>query len=281
MGLASCMNEIELKQVDYEKKIVVDGWIETDDYAQIYLTYSSPFLTNYDSLSISQTFLNHAKITLSSSDGESEILTLFRKETAFPPFVYKSKRMKGRTGLRYDLKVEYKGETLTSTTTIPASPTVKDLTMISVSDSSGNLVFSVQPSSTEKLKLFVQAKSWMAKENIHPSKVPLLQIPLGERSQTIHVERCRESNVYLSTRHDAYKHWNPYQYAKKDTILVKVGTVDMESYQVLKSLFADQAVRQNPFAFNSAGIQSNIIGGIGRWTGIGTAPTLIYIGKKP
>ncbi len=72
----SCTKEVEVVQPYYEPKIVVDGWIANNDYANVILTYSSPFLTDYDSVSIRNTFLNYAKVTLTNSKGNSEILTL-------------------------------------------------------------------------------------------------------------------------------------------------------------------------------------------------------------
>src|SRR5664279_2807649 len=92
--LLSCSNEIELKQPDYESKIVVDGYIESNGFANVYLMRSSPFLTEYDSASVKATFMNAAKVTLTCSNGDSEILTLFRQNTFFPPFVYRTIRMK-------------------------------------------------------------------------------------------------------------------------------------------------------------------------------------------
>ncbi|MDD4922367.1 MAG: hypothetical protein PHS30_07820, partial [Bacteroidales bacterium] len=109
LSLVSCNTEIELEQAEYEQKIVVDGWIESNNFAGVFLTLSSPFLTHYDSASISQTFLKYAKVTLTCSNGTSEILTLFRDDQLFPPFIYRTVRMKGITGCTYQLTVETRG----------------------------------------------------------------------------------------------------------------------------------------------------------------------------
>ena len=80
---ASCQKDVDLDQPSYQEKIVVDGYIETGRSAMVFLTMSSPFLTHYDSVSIRNTFLNYAKITLVSSTGETEVLTLFREKKFF------------------------------------------------------------------------------------------------------------------------------------------------------------------------------------------------------
>ena len=240
---------------------------------------SSPFLTEYDSVSISQSFLKYAKVTL-SCEGDSEILTLYRQTDFFPPFVYKSIRMKGKTGGTYRLTVETLGRTITATTTIPEAPAVDGLKLEAKSDTAGYLKLFVRPSETQKLRLFIQVKSQFDDRHLHPAMSPVYLLTPSENMTEVYVYRSNETNLYLlNTKAYFYRNYPRYQYSPKDTILVQAGAIDNTSYQVLKSLFADQSMRINPFAFNTAGIQTNIVGGIGRWTGIGEAPLQIYRGK--
>ena len=134
--LSACSKDIEISQVAYTPKIVVDGWIEHNNYAKVYVTRSSPYLSDYDSTSIMETFINHAKITVTDSDGDSEILTLFRDNNSFPPFVYKSIKLKGKTGKEYHLTIEVENKLIEASTTIPVPPDVVLLRSDSISDSS-------------------------------------------------------------------------------------------------------------------------------------------------
>jgi hypothetical protein len=275
--LLSCTNEIELEQPNYQSKIVVDGSIESNGFANVYLMRSSPFLTEYDSASVRATFINAAKITLTCSNGDSEILTLFRQNSFFPPFVYKSIRMKGIAGESYSLEVLYNGETVTATTTIPQPPTMTIFEMESQSDSSGLLKIGMLKEASVTCYAFIQYRSIKADQNFHPAGVPVYKLDGMTSVSNMYVLRCDENNLYLSNpKKQTYSNWPKTLFSVQDTVLVKFGLVDVASYQVLKSLFADESVRNNPFAFSSAGIQSNIVGGIGRWTGIGMAPTRIY-----
>ncbi len=275
--LLSCTNEIELEQPHYESKIVVDGFIESNGFANVYVTRSSPFLTSYDSASVRATFVNAATVTLTCSNGDSEILTLFRQNSFFPPFVYKTIRMKGISGESYSLKVLYNGNLVTATTTIPQPPTMTSFEMESKSDTSGLLKIGMEKVSGITCYAFVQYKSIKADQNFHPAGVPVYKMEALTEQGSILVLRCDENNLYLlNPTKSTYSNWPKGLFSVKDTVLVKFGLVDVASYQVLKSLFADISVRNNPFSFNSAGIQSNIVGGIGRWTGIGVAPTQIY-----
>ncbi len=275
--LLACTNEIELDQPEYESKIVVDAYIESNGFANVYLMRSSPFLTEYDSASVRATFMNAATVTVTCSNGDSEILTLFRQNTFFPPFVYRTIRLKGIAGESYLLKVTYNGKTVTALTSIPQPPTLTAFEMESKSDSSGMIKVGMAKAEGITSYAFIQYKSIKADQNFHPAGVPVYKLDGLTNADNMYVLRCDENNLYLvNPSKQAYSNWPKNLFSVKDTVLVKFGLVDVASYQVLKSLFADVAVRNNPFAFNSAGIQSNIVGGIGRWTGIGVAPTRIY-----
>jgi len=275
--LLSCTNEIELEQPSYQSKIVVDGFIESNGFANVYLMHSSPFLSEYDSASVQATFMNAAKVTLTCSNGDSEILTLFRQNTFFPPFVYKTIRMKGIAGKAYSLKVEFGGKIVTSTTTIPQPPTITNFEMETRTDSSGLIKIGIEKEVDVTSYAFIQYKSILADQNFHPAGVPVYKLDGLTNEESMYVLRCDENNLYLVNHSkQAYSNWPKNMFSVKDKVLVKFGLVDVASYQILKSLFADEAVRNNPFAFSSAGIQSNIIGGIGRWTGIGVAPIWVY-----
>jgi len=275
--LAGCSTQIELEQPIYESKIVVDGYIESNGFASVFLTRSSPFLTEYDSASVIASFINTAKITLSCSNGDSEILTLFRQHVFFPPFVYKSIRMKGIAGERYTLTISTGGKTVTAETSIPEPPNPSSAIMTQNTDSTGLLTFQMMNSSNVPDYVFIQYKSIKADQNFHPAGIPVYKLEESIGLLKINVLRCTENNLYLTNpQKGLYAGWPKGMFALQDTVLVKIGRIDVTSYQVLKSLFADDAVRNNPFAFNSAGIQSNVKGGIGRWTGIGMAPTQVY-----
>lgn len=275
--LVACTNEIELQQLDYEPKIVVDGYIESGGFAQVYLTKSSPFLTEYDSASIRATFLNTATVKLTCSNGDSEILTLFRKDAFFPPFVYKSIRMKGIVGETYSLEVKTNGKVVTASTSIPAPPMVNLVRMEAKSDSAGLISFDFETNAFTTDYVFIRYKSRLADKDFHPAGVPIYKVNEPNSRVNLQVYRCDETNLYLTnTKKQPYYKWPKFQFSKKDTVLLRIGSVDVSAYTVLISLFSDQTFKDNPFALNSAGVQSNIVGGIGRWTGIGMAPTVTY-----
>lgn len=269
--VTGCTKEVELEQPAYEPKIVVDGYIETGKVANVFLTMSSPYLTQYDSASIRNTFLNHAKITLSSSEGDEEVLTLYRENRFFPPFVYKSVSVRGKTGVKYHLKIVVSGDTLSSVTSIPSAPVVSNAFFDAVSDTTGNLMVEVERGQKENVYLFTRVRSRLEQESFHPSYNPVDWMkPSDEALYRFQVMRASEFGLYtLNAGESFYNGYGRYEYDLRDTVDVLTGAVDSVSYLVLNSLFKDRNNQENPFAFNGNRVESNIEGGIGRWTGVG------------
>jgi hypothetical protein len=282
---ASCSKEVEIEQPPYTQKIVVDGYIEQGKPAFVFLTLSSPFLTNYDSVSIRQSFLNYAKVVVESSKGEEEVLTLFRQDSFFPPFVYRTVEIEGEVGITYTLKITVLGKEVTAVTTIPQPPALKEVRYNAENDSMGYLEVLHQRPTSGVLYMFAQIRSTKVDKAFHPSSNPMLSIQAAnDESVWQQVWRSRESMLYFSNPKNYYYQpdYHPYQYINTDTIWLKLGAVDSVSFNVLLSMFMDLSNRENPFAFNGNKIQTNIEGGIGRWTGIGVAPAVWICGRtKP
>ena len=279
----SCSKDIELEQPHYDSKIVVDGYIEQGRPAYVFLTLSSPFLTNYDSVSIRQSFLNYGKITLTSSEGEEEVLTLFRRDQFFPPFVYRSVGIVGQVGVSYTLKIEVLNQTVSAVTSIPEPPDLNEIRFSAENDSMGYIEYSVNGTEQEVSHLFAQVRSMKVDKNFHPTSNPMFSVD-PDSQNWVQGWRSRETLGYLSNTKDYFynSNYHRFQYIDQDTVWLKVGRVDEVSFKVLLSMFVDISNQENPFAFNGNSLYSNIEGGIGRWTGIGTAPVAWVCGEtKP
>lgn len=281
IGLLACNKEIDIDPPAYSRKIVVDGWIESNDYARIILTMSTPFLSPYDSAAIRASFLNYGKITLCSSKGESEVLTLFRDNNYFPPFIYRSINIKGEEGVTYKIKVEVSGHELSALTTIPEVPVINQIDFYPRSDSSGIIRMELFPDTAQINYFFVQTKSLKADNFFHPAYPAVFALQARSSAYLADIYRVREMNFYLADpEKDYYNKWPKWQFSLSDTVMVKVGTVDRQSFNVLQSIFEDRYNRENPFSFNGSGIKTNIEGGIGRWTGIAVSPIEVAMSKK-
>lgn len=276
--LWACSTDIEIEQIDYTPKVVIDGWMENGKYARVYVTRSSPYLTDYDSTSIMATFLNHAKVTVSNSDGDTEILTLFKDDNFFPPFVYRTIKLKGEIGKTYHLSVEVENKFIEASTTIPPLPRVTSLKMDSISDST-QMVNAILEIPKGISYYYSQTKTLLYDNNLHPSAIPLLKIEETDNSLYSYNILRRTEPDPLGLNPDYDLNTPVHEYSNNHAVLVSISTIDKESYEVLNTLFLDQLNTNNPFSFTSDKTATNISGGIGHWTGLASYQKLLNMGN--
>ena len=100
--ITSCSNDNINEQKSLESKLVVEGWIEEGDYAQVLLSSSIPVTDVIDSTNVLNHAIRAAKITI--SDGiNSEVLRVKTDKNRVPPFVYYGATLKGEAGKEYSL----------------------------------------------------------------------------------------------------------------------------------------------------------------------------------
>lgn len=275
--MMGCTKEIELEQEPYERKIVVDGWIENDKGAQVVLTMSSPFLTEYDSASIRNTFLNYAKVTLITGSGEKEVLTLTQQKNFFPPFIYKSINIKGEVGENYRLEVVYRNKLIKAQTTIPKLPEIQNVWCAPVSDSSMLIKAELLDNANERNYYYSQINVKHIDTRFHPSDDPLINDNLFDGDQLVfQVKRKNQADPLKIHDIDNKRPLLSYEFALTDTVYVKISQIDQLSYKILNGIHFNRMVQGSPFTFVDQKTNTNIEGGIGRWTGLASRNYLIY-----
>ncbi len=275
--IVACTKEIEVEQPVYEPEIVVDGWIENNNFAHVILTHSSPFIQEYDSMSIRNTFLNYAKVTLSDSKGNTEILTLTRKDEFFPPFVYKSIEMKGEVGVQYHLLIEADGKIVKSTTSIPDLPVINKILPVYLSDTTMQIDVQIENRYAEPEFYFAEIKVKGIDRNFHPSSFPLYKSN-GESSDLseYRIYRSDQPDPLGLYEKDSLRIIPEFEFYHTDTVFLKFSAIDLEAYNLLIDINLDNLNSGNPFSFINKKTNTNIIGGIGRWTGKATNNYIIY-----
>ena len=132
---SSCQPSLDYNLSGYTQKIIVEGYITSNDFAKVYLSFNIPLSQKIDSTQMLKNFISVAKVTV--SDGiQSEVLTGgYWNKNHFPPFYYSTTNLKGREGGTYTISVVYAGHELYAKTTIPYSDSVTNFQTTSVNDS--------------------------------------------------------------------------------------------------------------------------------------------------
>jgi hypothetical protein len=263
-GCLSCNTEPEFKLIDYEPKLIIDGWIEENNFPKVILSSSVSYFDEIDSTTIRKMVITTAKVTVSDGVNE-EVLTLKKDENYFPPYVYSGTELKGETGKTYTLTVRLKGEEYTATTTIPPAASFDKLwyEAISADDSLGYIYgrFTDDPGTDNYYRIFTQ------RENKDERYVPVYLSAIGDQSfngKSFTFSLLRGPDSFTEVSDDLY-------FKKGDTIRVKFCTMDKAHFDFWRTLERELYVIGNPFASSGNEIISNIDDkkALGVWGGYG------------
>jgi len=262
--LISCNTEPELEFGTYQPKLVIDGWIEQDNFPKVILTSSMSYFDVLDSATIRKLVVTTAKVTVSDGVIE-EVLTLKRDENYFPQFVYTGTEIKGEVGKSYTLTIQYKGEKYSATTTIPPTAELGKLWFETIpgKDGLGYIYgqFTDDPANDNYYRVFTQ------RENKDQRYIPVYLSAIGDQSfngKSFTFSLLRGPDSFTNVQDDLY-------FEQGDTVKVKFCTMDKSHFDFWRTLERELYVVGNPFASSGNEILSNVDNknALGVWGGYG------------
>ncbi|PBJ11732.1 DUF4249 domain-containing protein [Flavobacterium sp. ACN6] len=269
----SCSNDNFSEQKSLESKIVVEGWIEEDDFANVLLSSSIPVTDVIDSTNVLNHVIRSAKITI--SDGQnSEVLRVKNDKNRIPPFVYFGSTLKGESGKEYSIKIEYLDRVVEAVTTIPKSVQLKSAEYIrkNEADTTGYIFVKFDDPVAEKNYYQIATKI----DGEEPIFVPSFYGNLDDRnfeSSSVSVQINRGVILFPKTK------FTPY-FADGDLIHVKLRTQTKEVLDFWNSWQNEIVNSKNPIYPSNTSLKSNIKGGIGIWAGYGQSTIIVKTPPK-
>jgi hypothetical protein len=271
--MISCTKDDLSKQISLESKVVVEGWIEEDDYAQVLLSSSIPVTDVIDTTNVLNHVIRSAKITI--SDGvNSEVLRVKNDKNRIPPFVYYGTVLKGEAGKEYSLKIEYLNRIIEAVTVIPKSVELKSAEYIkkNTTDTTGYIFVKFDDPLEDKNYYQIATKI----DTEEPVFVPALYGNLDDKnfsSLEISLQINRGILLFPKTK------FIPY-FADGDLIHVKLRTQNKEALDFWNSWQNEIVNSQNPIYPSNTSLKSNIKGGIGVWAGYGQSTIIVRTPQK-
>jgi hypothetical protein len=265
---AQCEKEVDLNIPVPSPRLVVEGWIENGKAAEVILSQSAPYFSTIDSSNIRDFAVTHAKVTL-LCEGDREILTLTPNKAYFPPYVYKSVRIKGETGREYSLEIILDGDTITCTTRIP-EPVKAD-----------SVWFQSDPRKTGQGRIWIRATDPVSMTNFYrilykrkgkdgrylPGNFSTFSDILFN-GRTIEMGFLRGYSSLLTSDEENY-------FVTGDTVSVKFSSIDEEEFNFWNGYQNAVLAAANPLASGNVHMHSNVNGGLGIWTGYGSTYYLV------
>jgi hypothetical protein len=271
--LASCNQDLEFDLPDPDSRIVVDGWIENGMQAKVFLTANSPYFATIDSASLRDLVLSRARVTI--DDGEnSEVLILRKDNRYFPPYYYAGNNIFGEPGKTYTLTAEYGGKNVMAETSIPEPVSIDTsyFVLLEGEDSLGYLVleFADPPEEKNYYRIFTQ------RLGMDDKFISAFIMAINDQyfpGEKVRLSLFRAPETYLSTKDDNY-------FRIGETTVIKLSTIDRESFEFWNSYQDELLNATNPFASSLNEIKSNITGdGYGIWGGYGSTVDTVFASR--
>lgn len=260
LSVVACKGDIE---PDKTENIVVEGWIEDGGFPVVMLTTTVSLSDEYEGEEeLKKHLINWAKVTV--SDGTQEVILTGMYDTLyFPPYIYTTGAMRGKTGHTYRLKVEYENYVATATTTILPNVKLDSVTVAPCSESDTlyqlTAHFADNPDTRDYYLLLLN--------NGMDYSQPLISY-MGYMDDAVAASNHISIPVYKEQKLMTNEHYTPY-FSKSDTVVVKLAHVNVETFDYWKDIQGSVSFSTSMFMPVSTNVQSNLSGGIGYWQGYG------------
>ncbi len=274
--IAACEKDITVTIPKPTEGLVVEGYIESGKAPYVILTKNSPYFDEVDLNSLSSLLVLDA-IVIVSNGSITDTLDFLFNPTQFPFAFYSSNKIIGEYGKSYDLQIIHQNDTLYSTTSIPDLVPIDSLVFegekefaedslgyiwVYFSDPAGeNNYYKIYGMVLEEDSFFLNPYSSILDDKILNGQ--LFQFPTyrgmtgteGAASDTVEIDYSDQSR---------------FMYKVGQKAVIKISSLDVETYLFWKSVETQRSSGGNPFASPSS-VFSNIENGLGIWGGYAAA----------
>ena len=263
--LFSCTKPITIDTGDFDKKIVIEGYIENDSCAWVMLTKNLPFFGTLTPENLTDIFITKEDgAVVIVSDGsitdtlEFEIAPLvLQGKMTWPPMCFKGQKIKGEVGKSYHLTVIYEGEEYTATTSI-TTPYYADTIWFSLEpkeDSLGYIHTIIHDNSAETNYYRYYTKR-LGKDNYYTPGLMSIWDDRYFNGMDFEFVLWRGRSIEVNYGEEES---DSYYFRLGDTVSIKSCMMDHDSYWFWKTLGSQETL-------------SNIKGAaLGVWCGYGAA----------
>lgn len=265
LAIAGC----GVEDVRIPPALAIEGWIDSDGYPVVVLTKAlSP---STDPVEVGETLVRWGRVTI--SDGEhTEVMTGGMDPDIFPPYSYKSFKIKGEVGKEYTVHASYDGMELTASSVILPPARIDTVIFRTMSDSlcSATLTFST-PTDADSCRLVVLTRMRGKEHRHYPSLLGALSTRGGE---TMSVP------VFRGKHKDTGETYEPY-FHKGDTLDLILARVDEDVYSFWDAYQNEVYFGNNIFLSSGSSLPGNARGGYGVFSARGIARRIMVVKDYP
>jgi len=287
--LVSCQKEINIKSMNYDKKLVIEGYIENGQVPIVMISRSVPY---FDKITLNtlmtDVLVTDAVVTVTSSDGDSEQLQLGLCDDSPVYVAYTGNTLRGEVGKKYHLKVEWKGKTYTAETSIVTPPQIDSIWLHSLgTDDTTRIIRTTatdDPNSRDYyiFQVKVHNRKWHDNAWVCSSPISIDDATFNGMTLNYDIIRAAPSTIFTANLNDTERRDRlRYEYIPGDTIYTRSCKIDEESFQFWSAMNFEILIGSNPF-MSSAPVPCNIHGEnvLGNWCGFASVRHTFYYTKE-
>lgn len=250
----------ENNEVTGSSILVVEGWIDSNDFPIVKVTRSIQLGADFVNISMLDKYVERwAKVTI--SDGEKEVIMTGRYDKRYyPPFIYTTTFMRGEAGKTYHITVDTpEGLHAEANATIPFPTLIDSFKIEKVSDKDSVMCQLYGYTSYRgPCKVFTKVAN---------QDTEFMTAYMGLYDSTM---LSKNSCLAISRGRSGLEHnFTPY-FKEGSTVYVKLSTLTDEGYRYWRCFEDMTNLSNNPLFPVSTNMPSNIQGGLGYWMGYGT-----------
>ena len=256
--------------------LVVEGWIDADQHPVVLLHTTYPLNNDKDTFhtlaeSIPEHIITFGRVVL--YDGSDSVILTGRVDTNYmPPYIYTTVFMKGEIGKTYRLRASYKNYSATATTCIPSVPTL-DSIFVRVKDSLNTQIFGYCSHLIPGEHYLVMVKK---ADGSQYSFCPMGVFEAQKEQMRIDI---RNPLNFGSRNSLGAGNGSSLFFPKTDSVRIgiKFAHIGADEYRCWDSFGAQSMTQGVFFVETHKNIETNIIGGLGYWCGMGATEYVVSI----
>lgn len=280
LGLtAGCERDIDIELDDFEEKIIVEGYIESNQYARVFLSRNIGFFDAIGVQIIEDVVVDDATVVVTQGNLRDTCELIFSPDN-IPPYYYGGTVIKGQENRRYGLEIYSGNKVLTASTLIPRVNPLDSLWWYA-DELHYNEVDSVGPIRYQ----YTDPDTLGNYFRLYYRRLQVDNIPFATsgaiRSDRIVNGLTYESDIYRGRTYSERYIIDPNEeiadkrrFVPGQVVEIYWNAISLETYEFWQSLRDNEAA--DAFG-SSSNLLSNIEGGIGIWGGYGVSIDTVYI----
>ena len=294
IAVSSCIKDITVDLPQAEPCMVVDGYVDFDDYPIVFLSKSTAYFQELDTNAVNETIITDSKATVIVSDGSIYDTLQYLPIQHWPYKCFIGSKFKGQLNHRYDLKILYDGSTYTSSTYIPDTIPIDTVFPTFMNDTFAVMRINWKDPKNENNYYSIHVKNQTQAMYYRPYALNHIisdKMSDGQAMSFAMVVKGLERNAYYDNfftkeERDSFvnKLGDIFCFREGDSVSLKLSTIDNVSYNIWESWYRNYLTDGNPFT-NPASVKTNIESADGTkaygfWVGYGCNYRSLYLYSK-